>query len=81
MNNRPGIILKKPVALGKREINVNLRDFGVGIIKVVANAVTGNIGNLPENIVDIGAAIGVAQEPGEIAWLLISSALRGCLKS
>jgi hypothetical protein len=55
MNNRPGIILKKPVALGKREINVNLPDFGVGIIKVVANVVTGNIGNLPENIVDIGA--------------------------
>ena len=75
MNNRPGIILKKPVALGQREINVNWRDFGVGIIKVGANAVTGNIGNLPENIVDIGAAIGVAQEPGEIAWLLISSAL------
>ena len=75
MNNRPGIILKKPVALGQREINVNWRDFGVGIIKVGANAVTGNIGNLPENIVDIGAAIGVAQEPGEIAWLLICSAL------
>jgi uncharacterized protein YjbI with pentapeptide repeats len=75
MNNRPGIILKKPIALGKREINVNWRDFRVGIIKVGANAVTGNIGNLPENIVDIGAAIGVAQEPGEIAWLLICSAL------
>ncbi|MBO1048490.1 MAG: pentapeptide repeat-containing protein [Dolichospermum sp. DEX182a] len=75
MNNRPGIILKKPVALGQREINVNWRDFGVGIIKVGANAVTGNISNLPENIVDIGAAIGVAQEPGEIAWLLICSAL------
>ncbi|MBS9386191.1 MAG: pentapeptide repeat-containing protein [Dolichospermum sp. BR01] len=75
MNNRPGIILKKPIALGQREINVNWRDFGVGIIKVGANAVTGNIGNLPENIVDIGAAIGVAQEPGEIAWLLICSAL------
>jgi uncharacterized protein YjbI with pentapeptide repeats len=77
MNNRPGIgiILKKPVALGQREINVNWRDFGVGIIKVGANALTGNIGNVPENFVDIGAAIGVAQEPGEIAWLLICSAL------
>ncbi|AFZ27151.1 putative low-complexity protein [Cylindrospermum stagnale PCC 7417] len=75
MNNRPGILLTKPVALINRNIQVDGRSLFIGMLKALANAATGNLGNVPENIIDIGAALGLTQEPGEIAWLLIFSAL------
>ncbi|GCL39090.1 pentapeptide repeat-containing protein [Sphaerospermopsis reniformis] len=75
MNNRPGIVLKKPVGLGKKEVSVKWRDASLVTAKVVVKALSGKFDEIPENIIDIVAAFGLAQEPGEIAYVLISSAL------
>ncbi|BBD58931.1 pentapeptide repeat-containing protein [Nostoc sp. HK-01] len=75
MSKRPGILITKPIGILNKDINVDWRSFFTGIIKVGANAVTTNWGNLPENIVDIGAAVGLAKEPGELAWVLIFQSL------
>ncbi|MBU7581882.1 MAG: pentapeptide repeat-containing protein, partial [Nostoc sp. TH1S01] len=75
MSKRPGILITKPIGTLNKDINVDWRSFFTGIIKVGANAATANWGNLPENIVDIGAAVGLAKEPGELAWVLIFHSL------
>ncbi|NES99197.1 MAG: pentapeptide repeat-containing protein [Sphaerospermopsis sp. SIO1G1] len=75
MNKKPGIILKKPIALGEREINVKWRDVGVGILKTGAKVFGGKLDEIPDNLIDIGAAVGIAQQPGEIAYVLVISAL------
>ncbi|WP_062289602.1 NACHT domain-containing protein [Nostoc piscinale] len=75
MSKRPGILITKPIGILNKDINVDWRSFFTGIIKVGANAATANWGNLPENIVDIGAAVGLAKEPGELAWVLIFQSL------
>jgi hypothetical protein len=75
MSKRPGILITKPIGILNKDINVDWRSFFTGIIKVGANTATANWGNLPENIVDIGAAVGLAKEPGELAWVLIFQSL------
>lgn len=75
MSKRPGILITKPIGILNKDINVDWRSFFTGIIKVGANAATANWGNLPENIVDIGASVGLAKEPGELAWVLIFQSL------
>jgi uncharacterized protein YjbI with pentapeptide repeats len=76
MNDRPGIILKKPVPLGQRDIDINWPNVYAGTTKALLNLVFQKPGVALLSLVDIGAAIGITQEPGEIAWLLIYSALR-----
>ena len=75
MNNRPGIILKKPCPLRQKDINVNWRNVYTATIKALVNLVLQKHGVALQNLVDIGAAIGITNQPGEIAWLLISAAL------
>jgi uncharacterized protein YjbI with pentapeptide repeats len=75
MNNRPGIILKKPCPLRQKDINVNWRNVYTATIKALVNLVLQKHGVALQNLVDIGAAIGITNQPEEIAWLLISAAL------
>ncbi|WP_341526524.1 pentapeptide repeat-containing protein [Nostoc sp. UHCC 0302] len=81
MSNRPGILITEPVAILNKKLNIDARSVFTGITKAVANAATGNLGNVPENIVDIGAAIGLAKEPGELAWILIFHSLTQAMLS
>jgi len=75
MNNRPGIILKKPLPLGQKDINVNWRNVFAATTKALLNLGLQKPGVALQNLVDIGVAIGITEQPGEIAWLLISAAL------
>ena len=81
MSNRPGILITEPVAILNKKLNIDVRSAFTGITKAGANAATGNWSNLPENIVDIGAAIGLAKEPGELAWILIFHSLTQAMLS
>jgi hypothetical protein len=77
MNSKPGIILKKPDQwLGKMfKVKVDKGNVGKFIGKVFIDVITSDAKNAFKDCVDFAAAIGIAQEPGEIAWTLIYSAL------
>jgi uncharacterized protein YjbI with pentapeptide repeats len=81
MNNRPGIILKKPANLLKRatQLNVDLGNASKNLLKAVANAATANTGDAISNFIDISADLGLAEETGEIAYLLIRVALTNAM--
>ncbi|GBE95050.1 pentapeptide repeat-containing protein [Nostoc cycadae] len=75
MSSKTGILIKQPVSILNKRLNVNFGSFFTALAKTAANAATANLGNVPENVIEMGAAIGLAKEPGEIAWLLIFRAL------
>ncbi|MBK1986348.1 pentapeptide repeat-containing protein [Sphaerospermopsis aphanizomenoides BCCUSP55] len=75
MRDTSGILIKKPVALLNRNINFNFGSFFTAVTKAGANAAVMNFGNVPENLVEVAAAVGLGKEPGEVAWVLIFRAL------
>ncbi|MBD2213147.1 pentapeptide repeat-containing protein [Nostoc linckia FACHB-104] len=75
MSSKPGILIKQPVSVFSKRLNVNFGNGFTALTKAVVNGLTGNVSNVPENLVEMGAAVGLAKEPGEIAWLLIFRSL------
>ncbi|MDZ7959509.1 MAG: pentapeptide repeat-containing protein [Aulosira sp. DedQUE10] len=75
MSSQPGILIKQPVSFLTKRLNVNFGSGFTALSKAVVNGLTGNVSNVPENLVEMGAAVGLAKEPGEIAWLLIFRSL------
>ncbi|QIR37409.1 pentapeptide repeat-containing protein [Tolypothrix sp. PCC 7910] len=75
MSIKPGILIKQPVSVFSKRLNVNFGNGFTALTKAVVNGLTGNVSNVPENLVEMGAAVGLAKEPGEIAWLLIFRSL------
>ncbi|BAY91572.1 MULTISPECIES: pentapeptide repeat-containing protein [unclassified Tolypothrix] len=75
MSSKPGILIKQPVSVFSKRLNVNFGSGFTALTKAVVNGLTGNVSNVPENLVEMGAAVGLAKEPGEIAWLLIFRSL------
>jgi hypothetical protein len=75
MTSKPGILIKKPVSVLSKRPNVDFRSFFTELTKAGVNGLTGNLSSVPENLIDMGAAVGLTKEPGEIAWLLIFRSL------
>ncbi|BAY20947.1 pentapeptide repeat-containing protein [Calothrix sp. NIES-2100] len=81
MSSKPGILIKQPVSVFSKRLNVNFGSGFTALSKAVVNGLTGNVSNVPENLVEMGAAVGLAKEPGEIAWLLIFRSLMQAMAS
>ncbi|BAZ31923.1 pentapeptide repeat-containing protein [Cylindrospermum sp. NIES-4074] len=80
MNNQPGIIIKKKVSVLNKKLDINIGSFFTALSKTVVNAVVNREG-VPENIVEVAAAVGLATEPEEIAWDLIYNSLTQAIYS
>ncbi|MBH8565418.1 pentapeptide repeat-containing protein [Nostoc sp. CENA67] len=81
MSSRPGIVITNSEKKLTKKPDIDTRNAVIGIAKAAANAATGNLGNIPENIVDISAAIGLGEEPGQIAYGLIFNSLTLAMRS
>jgi hypothetical protein len=81
MSSKPGILIKQPVSVLSKRPNVDFRSFFTELTKAGVNGLTGNLSNVPENLIEMGAAVGLAKEPGEIAWLLIFRSLKQAMAS
>ncbi|MBD2569761.1 pentapeptide repeat-containing protein [Anabaena lutea] len=75
MSDTSGILIKKPVSILNKKLNINFGSFFTALTKAGANAAVANFGNVPENLVEVVTAVGLGKEPGEVAWVLIFRAL------
>ncbi|WP_413175705.1 pentapeptide repeat-containing protein [Anabaena azotica] len=75
MSDTSGILIKKPVSILNKKLNINFGSFFTALTKAGANAAVMNFGNVPENLVEVAAAVGLGQESGEVAWVLIFRSL------
>ena len=67
--------VKKPVKLWNKKLQTNFKDLFKSLGKAAINGGLGNWSGVGASMVDASAALGLQDEPGEIAWLLIYKSL------
>jgi hypothetical protein len=70
---QPNKVIRKP--------EIKQRELLIALAKTIANLATVNLSNVPENVVDIGASLGLKHKPEELAWLLILHSLKQAIES
>ena len=75
MSDRGELPVKKPVSLWNKPLQANFKDLFKSLGKAAISSTVGNWAGLGEGLVDTTAAVGLQEEPGEIAWLLIYRSL------
>ncbi|ARV61474.1 hypothetical protein BZZ01_25120 [Nostocales cyanobacterium HT-58-2] len=75
MSSTPGIRVTQPDKV-VRKPEIKQRELWTALAKTIANLATVNLSNVPENLVDIGASLGLKHKPEELAWLLILHSLK-----
>jgi uncharacterized protein YjbI with pentapeptide repeats len=80
MSNETGIRVTQPDKL-VRKPEIKQRELWTALAKTIANVATVNWSNVPENLVDIGASLGLKHQPEELAWLLILHSLKQAIES
>ena len=74
------LIVRTPVALLNRRINVNWKELFISLGKVAMFSAIGEAKDVWENVIDSAKALGLAKSSEEIAWLLISKSLMRALQ-
>lgn len=69
------LIIKKPVALLNRELNINYKDFFINLGKAAISGLMGDAKDAMENATDSLNAVGLGQTDENILWKLVSKAL------
>jgi len=78
-NGELGLAIKKPVAVWNKPLKANFKDLFKALGKGVVNGVTGNWTGLAGDVLDAGVAVGLDNNPGQVAWLLIYRSLNRAL--
>ncbi len=81
MNTESGLSLSQPVAVWNKPLKANFKDLFKALGKGVVDGVTGQWGGLVKDLVDVSVAVGLANDPEQIAWLLIYRALTQAIAS
>lgn len=69
------LIIKKPVALLNRELNINYKDFFINLGKAAISGLMGDAKDAMENATDSLNAVGLGQTDENILWRLVSKSL------
>lgn len=75
MEDKHGIPVTKPGSILNRAVKFKAGDFFKSLTKAVARMKTGSFGQAAGDAVDALSAVGLAQDCGETAWLLIQRSL------
>ena len=79
MANTTHLQVTRPVAIWKRELKVNFKDLFTSLGKSLIDARTTNWSELVKDLLDVTAALGLAETPGQKAFFLIKTGLvRAC---
>ena len=70
-----GLQISQPIAVWNRSLEVNFKELFKTLGKGFIDASMGQWSGFGKSILDASAAIGLANSPGQIAWLLIYRAL------
>ena len=71
----PGLHVSKPIAVWNKPLNANFKDLFKALGKGGVDAATGQWGGLAKDLVDASVAVGLGNDPGQMAWLLIYRSL------
>ncbi len=74
-DNQSGFSVNKPVKFWKKPLKADFKELFKGLGKAGINAVSGKWDSVATDGVDVLAAIGLAETPEEVAWLLIYRSL------
>jgi hypothetical protein len=81
MSDESGVSLSKPVPALKKSIKVNFKDFSKALGKAGVDIAFGKWDGLAGDGVDALAALGLAANAGEVAWLLVYRSLLQAMKN
>ncbi|XGV96351.1 MAG: pentapeptide repeat-containing protein [Leptolyngbya sp. BL-A-14] len=81
MSDESGVSLSKPVPALKKSIKVNFKDFSKALGKAGVDIAFGKWDSLAGDGVDALAALGLAANAGEVAWLLVYRSLLQAMKT
>jgi hypothetical protein len=71
MNSGSELTVKKPVSVWNKPLKANFKDLFKALGKGAINTATGNWTGVAGDVVDATVALGLENDPGQIAWLLI----------
>ncbi len=78
---QPGLSLRQPVAVWNRPLKANFKDLFKALGKGGVDAATGQWAGLGKDLVDASVAVGLGNDAGQIAWLLIYRSLAQAMAS
>ena len=73
------LLVKQPISILDRKLRVSWRELLRSLGKSAVDAASLNTSGLAKDLVELGAAVGLVEEPGEVAWLLIRRSLTRAL--
>ena len=79
--NQTGLQVSQPIAVWNRPLKANFKDLFKALGKSVIDAAIGQWAGLGKDIVDASAAIGLSNNPGQTAWLLIYRSLASAMEN
>ncbi|PZV07571.1 MAG: hypothetical protein DCF22_21805 [Leptolyngbya sp.] len=79
MSSGSNPVIKKPVSVWNKPLKANFKDVFKALGKGAINGATGNWTGLAGDVLDAGVAIGLDNNPGQVAWLLIYRSLNQAL--
>jgi hypothetical protein len=74
------LLVSKPISLLERTLTVKWVDFWKALGRTVVHASTVKLDDLPGDLVDLGASLGLAEDPAVAAWVLIRRSLERALR-
>jgi uncharacterized protein YjbI with pentapeptide repeats len=69
------LLVKKPISALDTALTMSWRDAVKSIGKTIVHVISGKFTELPGDLAEFGTSIGLIQDQGEVAWLLIRRAL------
>ena len=81
MSSGSNLPVTKPVAAWNKPLKANFKDLFKALGKGVADGVTGQWGGVAKDLVDASVAVGLANDPSQLAWLLIYRSLTQAIVS
>src|SRR5262245_10204465 len=69
------LLVKKPVSILDKNLSISWKDLWKGLGKTVAYDRVAKFADIPSDRVEVGAAVGLFDDEGEVAWLLIRRSL------
>ncbi|BAZ26559.1 pentapeptide repeat-containing protein [Kalymmatonema gypsitolerans NIES-4073] len=80
MSNETGIRVTKPDQTKRWQFDVNNKELIKSSLKL-GGSIIAKSDSFFDNLVDVGASIGLAKKPGELAWLLVVHSLTQAIDS
>jgi uncharacterized protein YjbI with pentapeptide repeats len=79
MEDLGAVKIKRPIALRNRSFKVDGQGFLQGIFKTGLSFLTRDYQATGEGVVETASSLGLAKEPGEVAWLLLARSLESAV--